>query len=286
MHTDIITHAASTLANYDVLLCDIWGVVHDGNVAIPESCHALTRFRDHGGTVVLVSNAPVPPDAVARILDDKRVPRTAWDRIVSSGGLAVDHLTSNGYRRIHRIGPADRDAAFFAALPPDAPLAEADAIACSGPFDDRKETGETYRERLRAPARRGLPLVCANPDLVVHVGHDLLPCAGALGIVYEDLGGTVIWTGKPHPIAYATALKHAADVRGRDTPKARVLAIGDAIRTDLAAARGAGVDAVFVANGIHRDAILANGQIVPERMQAEFKAGGFSARYATLGLVW
>jgi HAD superfamily hydrolase (TIGR01459 family) len=284
--TQLITHAGPLLAEYDVLLCDIWGVVHDGRIAIPASCEALTRFRQAGGTVVLVSNAPVPPAAVTRVLDDKQVPCSAWDRIVSSGGLAVEHLLAGGYRGIHRIGPPGRDAAFFESLPPDVPLAVADVIACSGPFDDRTETGETYRERLREPAKRGVPMVCANPDLVVHVGHDLLPCAGAIGIVYEELGGTVLWTGKPHAIAYQTALRQAAELRGSEIPKERVLAIGDAVRTDLAAAAGAGVDALFIASGIHRDVVIDNGRIVPERMRAEFEVGGFGAKYAALGLVW
>ncbi len=286
MHTKIISAAGPVLSAYDVVLCDVWGVVHDGNIAITESCNALTRFRAAGGTVVLVSNAPVPPDAVSHILDDKGVPRSAWDRIVSSGGLALDHIRSSGYRRVHRIGPLRRDAAFFDALPPDVPLTEADVIACSGPFNDRTETGESYRERLRAPAAAGVPMVCANPDLVVHVGNDLLPCAGALGIVYEDLGGSVFWAGKPHAIAYATALIHAAELRGAETPKARILAIGDAVRTDLAAAANAGVDALFVAGGIHRDAVIEAGRIVPQRLQAEFESGGYGAKYAALGLMW
>lgn len=283
---EIVTHAGPLLGNYDVLLCDIWGVVHDGKTAIPASNEALVRFRATGGTVILVSNAPVPPDQVAAVLDDKRVPRSAWDRIVSSGGLALEHVKAGGYRRVHRIGPAKRDAAFFSALPPDVPLADADVIACTGLFDDRTETAEMYRVRLRPAASRGVPLVCANPDLVVHVGQDLLPCAGALGMVYEDLGGTVFWPGKPHAIAYATALRQAAELRGAETPKSRVLAIGDAVRTDLAAAAGAGVDALFIASGIHRDTIIVNGRIVPERMQADFIAGGFGARYAAMELMW
>ena len=283
---DIIDHVGPMLAGYDVLLCDIWGVVHDGKVAIPSSNDALTRFRTRGGTVILVSNAPIPPDAVAELLDDKAVPRAAWDRIVSSGGLALNHIRAKGFKRVHRIGPAERDAPFFAALPPDVPLAEADVIACTGPFDDRRETAEDYRARLVEPARRGVPLVCANPDLVVHVGHDLLPCAGAIGVVYEHLGGKVIWPGKPHPIAYRTALEMAADLRGGPMRKSRVLAIGDAVRTDLAAAAGAGVDAIFIASGIHRDAVMVDGQINTRHMQAELRAGGFGATAAMTALVW
>lgn len=279
--------ARHVLPNYDVLLCDVWGVVHDGRIAIQSSCDSLLRFREGGGTVILVSNVPVPPDAVARILDDKQVPRSAWDDIVSSGGLALEHIAASHLERIHRIGPPARDAAFFAALPPDVPLADADAIACTGPFDDRTEIGETYRERLREPARRGVQFLCVNPDLVVHVGDELLPCAGALAVVYEELGGPVLWAGKPHAIAYEAGLRKAAALRGgKPIDRARVLGIGDAVRTDLGSAAAAGVDAWFVAGGIHRDDVLDNGQLAPERVRSAFEVGGFGARYAAVGLVW
>jgi HAD superfamily hydrolase (TIGR01459 family) len=165
-------------------------------------------------------------------------------------------------------------------------LAEADAILCSGPFDDRRETGEDYRERLQDAAIRKLPMVCANPDLHVHVGPDLLPCAGAIAQVYEGMGGPVFWAGKPHPIAYATALAMAEAVREEPVRRDRVLAIGDAVRTDLAAAAGAGVEVIFIATGIHRDAIMVDGAIDPARMAHEFEAGGFGAKAAMTSLRW
>lgn len=261
----IVESCSALLEAYDVLLCDVWGVVHDGQRAFPEANTALMAFRSRGGTVILVSNAPTPSANVARVLDDKGVVREAWDAIVSSGDLALAHVRARGWNRLHHIGPARRDRAFFEALPlPSAPISEAEAITCTGLVDDRRETAADYRPILEAARVRELPLVCANPDLVVHVGPDLLPCAGALGALYEQIGGEVFWAGKPFPIAYDTALAEAARLRDADVPPARVLAIGDSIRTDLAAAAGAGVDALFIFSGIHRDEAMPGGQVSAE----------------------
>ncbi|MFM9938513.1 MAG: TIGR01459 family HAD-type hydrolase [Hyphomicrobiaceae bacterium] len=263
----IITEARDLLQRYDVLLCDIWGVVHDGQRAFDAANDALTRFRAGGGTVVLVSNAPSPSDAVARVLDDRAVLRSAWDRIVSSGDLALSHIRAKGYQRLHQIGPLRRDRGFFDALPgPSVAIAEAEAIACTGLVDDRREKAEDYLPTLQAARQRRLPFVCANPDLHVHVGADLLECAGAIATLYAGLGGDVVWAGKPHPVAYAKALDVAAELRGGPVPRRRVLAIGDSVRTDLAAAAGAGVDALFIASGIHRDEAMNGADIDTMRL--------------------
>jgi HAD superfamily hydrolase (TIGR01459 family) len=282
----ILTSARDLLARYDVLLCDVWGVVHDGLTAIPSASDALTRYRAAGGTVILVSNAPLPPDTIADLLDDKRVPRTAWDRIVSSGGLAAAHVAAQGWRTVHRIGPPGRDDPFFDLLPPDAPIDRAEAIVCSGLVDDRTEHAEQYRARLVAPARRKIPFVCANPDLHVHVGRDLFPCAGAIAIIYDELGGPVYWAGKPHPVAYASARTEAEHLRGAAVPTARILGIGDTIRTDLASATGAGVDALFIASGIHRDDVLRDGRIDRSALTATLTREGHGATATMLDLVW
>lgn len=281
----IVESCSALLEGYDVLLCDVWGVVHDGRVAFPEANAALSAFRARGGTVVMVSNAPTPSGNVARVLDEKGVVREAWDAIVSSGDLALAHVRHRGWRRLLHIGPARRDRSFFEALPgPSAPLEEADAMVCTGLVDDRRETAETYRGLLERALLRDLQLVCANPDLVVHVGEELLPCAGALGALYEELGGKVFWAGKPFPISYDTALTVAARIREADVPRSRVLAVGDSVRTDLAAAAGAGVDALFIASGIHRDDCLVAGRIDPARLAELFPVGGPPAIAVATGL--
>ncbi len=284
---EILANAGPLLQRYDVLFCDVWGVLHDGHRAFAASNDALTRFRAGGGTVILVSNAPSPSAAVAHTLASKGVAPGAYDAIVSSGDVALSYIAQQSFSRIHRIGPALRDSAFYDALvPPDCPLEQADAIVCTGLFDDLNETGEHYRERLTAAAQRGIPFICVNPDLVVHVGDQLLPCAGAVATVYEALGGAVIWAGKPRPSAYSAAFAAAEQVRGHRVLPHRVLAIGDAVRTDLAGAAHAGIDALFITTGIHRETVMAGPTIDVAKLQGVLRDAGIGAVAAMTYLCW
>jgi HAD superfamily hydrolase (TIGR01459 family) len=271
MTPPIITAAGPLLSRYDAIFCDVWGVVHNGRKAYAEAGAALARFRERGGTVILVSNAPVPASGVEQVLEKTGVRRDAWDAIVASGDIALDHIAAKGYRRMHWVGPSERDYALYVRLPaPQVPLAQAQAIVCTGLRNDRTETVEDYRELIEEGVALEVPFVCANPDLVVDVGARRLPCAGAIAAEYERRGGDVFWAGKPHPSAYATALAKAAQLRGAEPALARILAIGDAVRTDLASARGLGVDGLLIAAGIHSDALLCEGAIEPSRLAALF----------------
>jgi HAD superfamily hydrolase (TIGR01459 family) len=283
----ILESAGDLLARYDVLFSDVWGVVHDGFRAYETACDALLKFRERGGTVILVSNAPVPEHRVASMLDMRKVPRDAWDAIVSSGAIALGHLVEKGYERVHYIGPHDRDASFFekSAASPVA-IEHAEAIVCTGLNDDRTETAESYRALLETARTRDLPFVCANPDLVVDVGGQHYPCAGALADLYERLGGPVVWAGKPHELAYDTAHEAARGMRESDVARERILVIGDAVRTDLAGAERAKLDALFVTGGIHRDDTMKEGRIEPEKLAKLFAPGTPPARAAMPVLKW
>ena len=271
MTPPIIANAGPLLARYDAIFCDVWGVVHNGRKAYAAAGAALARFRAEGGTVILVSNAPIPASGVERVLERTGVRRDAWDAIVSSGDIALGHIAEQGYRRMHWVGPSERDYALYVRLPgPDVPLAQAEAIVCTGLEHDRTETVEDYRVLIEAGVALKLPFVCANPDLVVDVGPARLPCAGSIAAEYQRLGGEVFWAGKPHPAAYATALVRASELRGQQVDLTRVLAIGDAVRTDLAAAQGLGVDGLLVAAGIHRDQLLVEGEIDHARLASLF----------------
>ena len=271
MTPPIIASAAALLQGYDVVFCDVWGVVHNGQRAHAEAGAALSRFRERGGTVILVSNAPVPVVGVEFVLDKTGVRRDAWDAIVSSGDIALRHIAEQGYQRLHRVGPAGRDRSLFSRLPgPQVALQEAEAIVCTGLHDSLKETVETYRGLIEAGVSRKVPFVCANPDLVVDVGETRHLCAGSIAAEYERRGGAVFWAGKPHPSAYNTALQVAGDLRGGAPLLGRVLAIGDAVRTDLAAAQGLGVDALFIASGIHNDATMTDGKVDSAKIASLF----------------
>jgi HAD superfamily hydrolase (TIGR01459 family) len=283
----IITGAGEILQRYEVLFCDVWGVVHNGVRAYIAAVEALERFRAAGGSVILLTNAPVPIHRVEAMLEARRVPPLAYDTIVSSGEIALQHIREAGYRKAHCIGPRERDAAFFArAGAIDVPLDQAEAIFCTGLTDDVNETVESYRAVLDEGVRRGLPFVCANPDLVVDVGGRLFLCAGALADAYQHQGGKVYWAGKPHASAYATARAAAARLRGATPADDKILVIGDAIRTDLAGAKGAGLDALFVAGGIHRDEAMDGDRVDPEKLAALFTPGTPPALAAMGALAW
>ena len=262
MSVPVLKRAGDLLARYDVLISDVWGVVHDGLWALEPACEALMAYRERGGTVVLLSNAPGPSQQVAGLLDAKRVPREAWDRLVTSGDVTRALIAQSHHKRAYHIG-WQSDRAVFDGL--DVELVgedKADIVVATELNDYRTETPEQYRPVLERFARRGLPFICGNPDLVVHVGEDLLPCAGSLATIYEELGGSVAWAGKPYRPAYDLALAAAADARGgRSVDPGKVLVIGDAVRTDLAGARLMGFDSLFIAGGIHRDETMRGGEV-------------------------
>ncbi|MCL4767591.1 MAG: TIGR01459 family HAD-type hydrolase [Hyphomicrobiaceae bacterium] len=282
----ILDGAARLLGGYDVVFCDVWGVLHNGVAPYAAAGEALARFRARGGTVVLVSNSPSPSSSVAALLDRIGVDRNAWDAAITSGDLTRAHIADRGIRRVHHIGPR-RDLNVFAGLDVErVELARASAIVCTGVVDDRRETGETYRPILIGARERALPLVCGNPDLVVEVGGELLPCAGAVAALYELMGGHVYWAGKPHAPAYTGAHQLAESLRGGAVSHNRILAIGDAVRTDLAGAAGYGVDCLLIAHGIHRDELMRAGRIDPGRLAALLQSTPHRPVAAMTALAW
>jgi len=237
----------------DVLLSDIWGVVHNGLIAFPDACEALHTFRARGGSVILITNAPRPADSVRRQLRKLSVSDETYDAIVSSGDLTRNFVAGHSNQKMFRVGP-ERDNSIYRGLDPIiAPLQEADYIVCTGLFDDETESAENYRPMLEKALARKLPMVCANPDIVVERGDRLIYCAGAVAELYRELGGEVIFYGKPHRPIYERAIQLAAERRGKAVPLDRVLAIGDSVRTDLAGAQAFGIDCLFVTRGIHSD---------------------------------
>jgi len=239
---------------YDALVCDLWGVVHNGRVATPSACDALIRFRKGGGKVALLSNAPRPSSAVIVQLDGFGVPREAWDSVVTSGDVTREAINRRPDawhqalgRRCFHLGPT-RDKPLFEglAVDPAGDAADADFILCTGLLDDEAETAETYRRLFEQAISRGQRFLCANPDRAVMRGPKRVPCAGALSQLYSEMGGEVREYGKPHANAYALCFER---LQGVDP--ARVLAIGDGLHTDIAGAKAIGIDALFIWEGVH-----------------------------------
>jgi HAD superfamily hydrolase (TIGR01459 family) len=266
---------------YDALLCDVWGVLHNGVAAFPGAVDALTRFRDGGGRVVLVTNAPRPNPPIRLQLQGLGVPDEAYDSLVTSGDVTRNVIEARPGVKVLHVG-ADRDLSFYDGL--DAKLvseADAELISCTGLFDDNVETPEDYRKLFQRLLARKLPMVCANPDLVVERGHRLIYCAGALARLYGEMGGEAILVGKPHPPIY-TAAKRAVAKLGAT----RILAVGDGLPTDIRGAVDNGVPVLFVTGGIHAQDFGPHHAPDGERVASRLHAEGLSAVAYIPSLVW
>lgn len=244
---------------YDVLLCDLWGVMHDGRRALPDAVDATQRFRQAGGTVVFVTNSPRPRESVLKQIATLGVPDGTFDAVVTSGDVTVAAIAAEAGRLLYHIGPP-RDLELFAAVhrrsgiaPRLSAFSEAAFVVVTGLFDDRAETPRHYADTLAAMRARDLVMICANPDIVVHIGETLIHCAGGLAEAYAALGGRTLLAGKPHAPIYAEALALAEAARGRTVARARVLAVGDGLVTDGAGAARETIDFLLVTSGIHRD---------------------------------
>ncbi len=259
---------------YEAIICDVWGVLHNGVTHSSAAASALARARANGLPVVLVTNAPRPRDAVVAQIEAIGVPADAWDRIVTSGDVTRD-LIKDSARRIFHLGP-DRDTSLYEGL--DAELVEefeASAVVCTGLFDDETESPEEYGEMLHRMRARDLPFICANPDIVVERGDRLVWCAGALARDYAQLGGRTFIAGKPYAPIYEAALKSAAGMLGRDIARSKILAIGDGMLTDIKGACDNGFDALYISGGIHAADYGHPDNPEPERLAAFLDQHGF-----------
>jgi HAD superfamily hydrolase (TIGR01459 family) len=271
--------------DYDVLLCDVWGVIHNGRESFPDACAALERFAAERGPVILISNSPRPASDVALQLDSLGVPRTAWTAFVTSGDATRVLLKARAPGPAWRIGP-ERDNVLYEGLGLEfAGPEEAAFIACTGPYNDDWETPEDYRETLAKAAERGLTMICANPDRVVHRGERLVYCGGALADLYGALGGEVIMAGKPYRAIYDLCLQDAERLLGR--ADARCLAIGDGLPTDVKGAQDQGLDCLFVAGGIHGLEVAGpDGRMDPAKVAGLLGGADLNAAYAMTTLTW
>ena len=291
----MIAGLAEFAGRYDVVLCDVWGVVHNGAATFAPALDALARFRASGGAVVLITNSPAPSRLVGAQLDSFGAPRAAYDAIISSGDVTVSFLIERAGQTLFHIGAAEETGLFeeVAAIlghpPRQGGIEDADFVLCTGFIDFWRETPPDYDSRLKRIYERGLPFICANPDLVVEVGGVLSYCAGAIAERYQRLGGTVIQAGKPFSPIYDRALALAAAARGGPAERSRVLAIGDAMRTDIRGAAGQGFDSLLVTSGIHRNDLhrgAAASTLDATALRQFVEAAGIAPTAAIGDLIW
>lgn len=254
--TRIISALSEISSNYEALFVDLWGCVHDGVKAIPSAVAALQEYRKSGGIVILVTNSPRPRAGVTKQLVHFGVPTDAYDDIATSG----DSARSAMYRgvvgeKVWHYGPVT-DSRFFDPLEilenpfeiTRVPLEDATGIVCTGPFD-AEASPDTWRPDLEKALKRGLKLLCANPDIVVDRGDIREWCAGAVAKLYSEMGGESLYFGKPHAPIYDLA-RRRLHALGNTIADARILAIGDGILTDVKGGMDEGIDSLFISGGL------------------------------------
>lgn len=277
----IVTSISPLTVGTDAWLVDIWGVMHNGVSPFVDAARACSTFRRIGGTVILLSNAPRPAASAAEQLRRIGVPESAFDAILTSGDAARAMISKLAGKSVFHLGP-ERDLPLYDGLGVKlSPLAEAAALVCTGLYDDEVETPDTYRDLLADAVARGLPMICANPDLKVDRGGKMVWCAGGVAAAFTELGGKVTYAGKPYGPMYDLALLLLKELRGKKVPKERVLAIGDGIKTDIAGAVDAGIRAVFVASALH-----VSGALDAKTLEALFKDTASVPVAAMTSLVW
>jgi HAD superfamily hydrolase (TIGR01459 family) len=280
-HSPQIIHGLREIApHYDALICDVWGVLHDGTTAHRDACAALKTFRDTCGPVVLLTNAPRPVSDVEELFVKKYdVPLDCYDAIVTSGVATREDLearTKSTRLKMLHLGP-ERDRGIFEGLDIQTTDVEhSDIVLCSGLYDDDTESPADYVDLLDRMKARALTMICANPDRVVQRDGRLIYCAGALASEYEKIGGDVIYYGKPRTAIYNNV---RAALKGAKNP----LAIGDGMYTDIKGANAAGIDALFIADGIHGEDVA---EMTPQHLGKLFADAGVHARAAMRALVW
>ncbi len=277
--SDLIDH-------YDVLLSDVWGVIHNGRESFPAACAALARWRAERGPVILISNSPRPSADVVAQLDALGVPREAWSAFVTSGDATRLLLAERAPGPAWRLGP-DRDAPLYEGLGLSfESLEKAAFIACTGPIDDETEGPGDYQDRFEGAAARGLEMVCANPDIVVQRGDKLSYCGGALAQLYETLGGKVVMAGKPHAPIYELCVAEAERLSGGPVERSRMLCIGDGVATDVKGANAQGLDVLFIAAGIHGGETITPEGLDAAAVESLLRQEGAQARWAMADLAW
>jgi HAD superfamily hydrolase (TIGR01459 family) len=292
--TNIITSFEQISERYNAVFCDLWGCLHNGIFPFPAAVKALAKFRDTGGTVVLLTNSPRPSNSVYSQLDEIGVPRDLYHGIVSSGDAARAAMASGNYgKRVYHLGP-QRDTGFFQGIETEdfyqgvdverVPLEDADGIVCTGLFDDATETPEDYRELFVKAKTLGLRMLCANPDVVVDRGDTRIYCAGALAEAYRDMGGEAHYFGKPHAPIYDLAHNRLTSTTGQIIDDTKILCLGDGINTDIKGAVAEGMDSLFITGGLAARDTMVGSAIQLDRLEQFFASAQLTPTYSIVHL--
>ncbi|CAL4868328.1 hypothetical protein MMA231_02609 [Asticcacaulis sp. MM231] len=288
-HPELLNGIFDIAEHYDAVFCDIWGVLHNGRQHFPPAYEALRKFKAERGPVILISNSPRPRESLIKQLASLGIMDDAFSDVISSGDATREYLKKFAPQgSAWKVGP-ERDSVIYESIEIDLSGTPQTAtfISCTGPFDDENDTLDQYQHAFTLAAQRKIVMICANPDKVVQRGDKIIMCAGSLADLYASLGGPVIMAGKPYAPIYELCYQSLEKITGKTHDKARIVAIGDGLPTDVLGANGQGLDLVFIAAGIHAlEATNAQGVLDPLLLKAVLDTQMANAKYVSDALRW
>ena len=235
-----LNHLADIFKDYDTFVIDLWGVMHNGVALNLNAIEAVDHLKNHAKKIVFLSNAPRPSSNVINFLLKMKMDKRYLENVMTSGEAAMRAINQNKFgKTFYHLGPA-RDISVFEKVKDNrTDLESCEFILCTGLFDDHENDLDYYKNFLLKYVSK--KLICTNPDLIVHRGNVEELCAGSVAKVFEELGGEVIYFGKPHKEVYDLCFDS----------NEKVLAIGDNLRTDIKGANNLKVDCIFISDGVH-----------------------------------
>ena len=246
-----LNHLSEVIDAYDTFVIDLWGVIHNGIKLNARAIEVIDQLKLKSKKIVFLSNAPRPSTKVIDFLLKMKMNKKHLLNVMTSGEAAMQAINQNKFGKyFFHLGPP-RDASIFEKVKDNkTEIEKCDFILCTGLFDEHEENMDYYKNFLVKHISK--KLVCTNPDLIVHRGNKEEYCAGFIAKIFEELGGKVVYYGKPHKEIYKLCFKE----------NEKVLAIGDNLRTDIKGANNLDKDCLFISNGIHRNEFDNNEELI------------------------
>lgn len=290
MHIQILKGLSEVIDDYDLFIFDLWGVMHDGMTAYPDAIKCLQTLRARKSSeMILLSNAARLSSSITAHLTSLGIEEDMYDALLTSGDVTASILSdrekqqshSHGPRYFH-IGPERAQRTLDACGGQEVSLEDAQLVICTGFFKEEDEVN-SYTDLLKSALTLNLPMVCANPDIVIHRGGKIIPCPGAIATLYEELGGAVERFGKPYSSIYDSVFSDLTK-----TPRHRAIMIGDSLTTDIRGARQAGIDSLWIGGGIHAKDLnmQSSGRLEPDKVHEIAEQAGECPRAILPWLRW
>ena len=263
-----LEHLSEIYKSYDTFVIDLWGVMHNGILLNNKAIEAVDSLLKESKKIVFLSNAPRPSEKVKKFLKKLKMEEKYLKNVITSGEAAMHAINQNRFGKLfYHLGPSKDESIFHKIRNNKTKLENSDFILCTGLFDEHEDDLNFYKNFLKNYISK--KLICTNPDLTVHRGEKEEYCAGSIAQIFESLGGSAVYFGKPYKEIYNMCFNN----------KEKVLAIGDNLRTDIKGANNLNIDSIFISHGVHRNEFKNENELQKLLEKYKVKANYFQAEF-------